>query len=536
MKNILNKTANGNRLWKRAKRIALIALAVPALNGCFNLDEEPYTFIDPNSFYKDANQMEMAVRSVYEQFGRMINSSYMMAIESATPYGAPTNTKGDMPKTKAWVGVNNPDIGYGPSRWADGFKVVNEANIVLARGEGVNMDETKKKQMFAEVRFLRAYANYILVKLHGPIPIPQGMTTSLSGLEIPRAATVAENYEQIIGDLKFGVETLPSKTQYSADNVWKASKGACQALLGDIYLWRGCMESNTSFFTEAKKYLGDVISSGIYDLQPDFKDLWYWFNTKNKNGIESIFEIQYGVDRNNGITLYFGVVNAQLKELGSLHYLRTGPSISAYLSYGDNDVRKETYLTEFYASNANKVITFVPEDKGVFPGSKGWQSSCPGYLKWYDRTDQAFSNNCSKVNTPMIRFADVLLDYAEVVNHLEGPTADALAKLNKVHTRAGLAAFGTLTKEAFDDAVYQERAWEFVGEGQLYYDGLRTDRLGKLVYQEVRAGNAAKVYQYLPLEFVPQKSFLWKIPTNDMKSNPALEQNPDNVTDSRYPL
>lgn len=93
-----------------------------------------------------------------------------------------------------------------------------------------------------------------------------------------------------------------------------------------------------------------------------------------------------------------------------------------------------------------------------------------------------------------------------------------------------------LSKEAFDEVIYQERSWELLGEGQLYFDELRTNRLGKNVYEHVRKYFDLGYYLYDKLQFVPQQSFLWKIPQTSLDSNPALEQNPDNISDPNYPI
>ena len=105
-----------------------------------------------------------------------------------------------------------------------------------------------------------------------------------------------------------------------------------------------------------------------------------------------------------------------------------------------------------------------------------------------------------------------------------------------VHQRAGLPVLSLTTKSAIDDAIFQERGWEFIGEGKMYFDELRTNRLGKNVYEFINKGVVEGMNYFRKLNFVPQKSFLWKIPKSDLDSNPALVQNPDNVTDPAYPL
>lgn len=137
-----------------------------------------------------------------------------------------------------------------------------------------------------------------------------------------------------------------------------------------------------------------------------------------------------------------------------------------------------------------------------------------------------------QVNSYVIRYADVLLDYAEAENELNGPAA-AYGYLNKVHRRSNPTdiPIGLGTNE-FSDAIYKERGFEFVGEGLLYFDELRTDRIGEKVKNHVAWGNQQGIYMYVnaPLEFVPSKNFLFKIPQYDFDSNPALLQNPDNIS------
>jgi hypothetical protein len=130
-----------------------------------------------------------------------------------------------------------------------------------------------------------------------------------------------------------------------------------------------------------------------------------------------------------------------------------------------------------------------------------------------------------------LRYADVLLNYAEAENELNGATADAYEKINMVRSRANLADLTDgLSPEAFSDSIYRERSWEFVGEVQMYFDAIRTDRIGENVKNHVAWGVENEINMYTPLEFVPSKEFLWKIPQYDLDSNPALSQNPDNVS------
>jgi hypothetical protein len=505
---------------------------------CTDLTETPYTSLSSSSFYQNEDELEQALVSVYDGYQAAFGGDfyqYVMYLEVLTEFASPAYAKDNVHLWNAWSDVNNADDRTF-NNWDEAYAAINRANVVLGRGEGVEMDASLKNQYFAEARFIRAITMYNLVRLFGGLPIPASYTESLAGLEIPRQ-TVDSTYNYMIEDLKYAATYLPQKSEYAANEVWKASKGAAYAFLGEVYLTRGSMTGETSYFEQAKAYCDMVIKSGEYDLEPDFKDLWYWWNTSNKNGKESIFELQYGLYSGlyNYMHVAFGV-NITETTLGCYMYRRVGPSISAYNSYSDQDERKEgTFLTKIYVTNSDgdttSVLTYNPDDLGAYPGTNGWKTASPGNIKYYDRTAESASLKLPRANFYVMRYAEVLLNYAEAENELNGPTSGALDRINAVRNRSGLPDLASgLTQEQLADSIYRERGWEFIGEGKLYFDELRTDRIGENVKKHVDDGVAKGIYMYQDLEFVPGKNFLWKIPQYDLDSNPALEQNPDNVS------
>lgn len=458
-----------------AKYIAAALLGVMTA-GCTDLQESPYTFVAPNTFYQNQNQPDEALSSVYAAFRNMAgNWQNIMRLENCTEFGQPSRSaKNDNVNINDWYNVNAASsTGTFPNVWARCYLTINRANTVLERGSGMNIDETAKTRVFAQARFLRAYCYYYLVRLYGGVPIPAHMTNSLDGLELARSSA-ADTWDYIIADLEYSEKYLPVKGIAGYDD-WRATQGAAQALLGELYLFRGAMEGNAAYYEK---------SAG-----------------------------------------------------GSYFYLRTGPSIYAYESYSDADVRKQVFVVKGTARKGTNetYMEFVPVDKGRFPGSKGWQCCTPGNGKYYDFTTSA-SLLMSANNFMLLRYSEVLLNYAEALNHLNGGSGDALDCLNDVLERAGLAAYDAMSQSELDEAIFRERGWEFIGEGKLYFDELRTDRLGKNVYDFIARGVAEGMNYFRPLNFVPQKTFLWKIPQGDLDSNPLLEQNPDNISDPRYPL
>lgn len=522
--------------------LALLIVSV-SFSGCSDLKETPYTFIDPGNYYKTSDELESALTSVYSDF-RSIAGNYttLMALELVTEHAMPAHLSKDGVRTfNCWQGVNQSTT-YNIQIWDEGYQLINRCNVVLGRGDGVNVTDEERSHIYGQARFFRAYMMYVLLRLYGGLAIPKSYTAGLSGLDIPRK-TVDETYDYIISDLKYCIDNLPTRSQWGSGAYFRASKGAAQALLGDVYLTRGCMEDyNTSYFQEAKKYLGDVISSGEYELLPNYKSLWYWFvEEASKNTKESLLEVQYGTTQLSNLHCYFGIMTSD-RNLGSRMFARAGLSHKDYASFQDTDVRKQCFLTEYTIYGTTTRRYFQPEYKGFSGKGEGkWPSTSPGNVKFYDRSESAYESNgdtrCSKANYIVMRYSDVLLNYAEVENYLNGPTSDAYAKLNAVHNRSNSNPIATgLTKQGFDDALFQERVWEQIGESHLYFDELRTNRLGKNVYEYKMYMYENGYYNCDKLQFVPQRSFLWKIPQTSLDSNPALEQNPDNVSDPKYPL
>lgn len=515
---------------KILKFVSGILLVLASLSSCTDLQETPYTFIDPSSFYTNGAQLNEGLSSVYSNFRKMAgNYKYIMRVECCTDFGQPCYTKEDCPLINSWYDVNNASTYTFTTVWSQAYTAINGANTILARGENISMDDSLKIRIFAQAKFLRAYSYFILVRLYGGVPIPATYTSSLEGLEIPRQS-VSDVYDYIIKDLEYCDMHLPLKGSADYD-VWRASKGAAEALLGEVYLTRASMEGVPDYYQKCKDYCLKVIKSKVYDLVPDYKNLWYAFNANAKNNQESIFELQYTAISGQENTMHrmFGLGNSiTIPGFGAYFYHRYGPSIYAWESYDSNDKRLGAFITQYTWNNKN--YEFVASDNGFYPGSKNWLTSTPGNAKYYDfQTDASVMLPCA--NFYMLRYSEVLLNYAEALNQLEGGSDEARAKLNEVHERAGLTALPSMNQADLDNAIFQERAWEFIGEGKLYYDELRTNRLGSRVKTFIDKGVANGMYQFQSLKFVPKKSFLWKIPQSDLDSNPALEQNPDNVSD-----
>lgn len=536
---------------KLHKYIMIGVVSVMAFTACTDLDENPYTFTSPSQFYKTAEELDQSLTNTYNNFRSMAgNWMNIMRLEACTEFGQPSRgPKNDNQNINDWYDINSAKSTFS-NMWGRCYVAINAANTVLDRGEGMDIDASTKTRIFAQARFIRAYSYYYLVRLFGGVPLSEHMTKSPNGLDLERSS-VADTWTFILSDLEYAEKNLPAKGTAGYES-FRVTKGAVDALLGELYLWRASMENNADFYKLSAEYSKKVIDSGLYRLLPDYRQLWHMFaGSAAKYNDESIFELAYSAvsGQDNSLHRFFGCMgdsyyraagqgidNVADQGGGSYFYLRTGPSIYAYESYDESDVRKQVFVVRGTARKGTNetYMEFEPADKGHYPGTKGWQCCTPGNGKYYDFETQA-SLLMSANNWMLLRYSEVLLNYAEALNEM-GQSGEALRYLNMVHQRAGLPALTTNDKHSIDEAIFQERGWEFIGEGKIYFDELRTNRLGRNVYQFLNRGVSEGMQYFRKPNFVPQKSFLWKIPQGDLDSNPLLKQNPDNVSDPAYPL
>lgn len=548
---------------KKYTALSAVALAAVVYTGCTNLDENPYTFIDPDNFYNSEADINAALNNTYHAFRNMASSgnNYIAPLEILTDVGEGNYRKEAQNWNRnTWSDIDNINNTFSDV-WNKSFAAINNANIVLGRVDDVEMDGTKKNWIKGQALFLRAYSFYHIVRIYGGCPIPLTYTEGITGLKAPRA-TAAEVWERIFQDLKDADGLLPLKGTAGYE-IWRANKSACHALLGEAYLYKATisnednLQANVEELKLSKQYSGYVIEEakkGTYKLMPSYDDLWYWNNKNAKNNIESIFELQFhnGENNNNGMSTNFGIYGGLMKGdkvVAGAYYCRFGPTTDVYKSYDAKDDRRKILLTEF---TSKKNIHYVYDlETEIWNGSDGKPYLCEDKYsfttlinaKYIDPwADVATQNDLAAANFPQLRYAEVLLNYAEAANLLKA--GDGLAELNEVHTRAGLTPLPAMGQEKMDDAILQERIWEFVGEGKIYFDELRKGVLGERA--EIAANRSfqiwkkdiqlvkdmetsrQKVFFNLPMTHKPTKSWLWKIPSGDMSSNTLLEQNPNN--------
>ncbi|QIH34345.1 RagB/SusD family nutrient uptake outer membrane protein [Sphingobacterium sp. DR205] len=478
-----------------------ISLLFVLLTGisCSKLTEKPESALVSEQFYLNQGQAVAAVtgtyRKLYETGQSLYNSLFQIGVEMATDdYEA-----GPRARNAHVRAISNLTHDASNDRmeqlWKQSYDAINASNLNIVNIEAMNqnqIDATVQQRLVNEAKFLRALHYFNLVRWFGPVPLVIRPTEGLSAQELYVAkASEDEVYAQIINDLK-AASSLPNYKNYGDADKGRATSGAAKSLLAKVYLTR-------LDWTNAKLLAKDVIDKEGYALFPDFSDV---FNIDKKNGIEHIFSAQF-----KGNSGYQG------NSLASRSAPADIPGING--DYADALHAEGGLYKSFALTDKRLSVTFTT---GMISPTDGkyYALTKPQFNKYYDQTVVGNQAQSSK-NTPIIRYAEVLLILAEAENELNGPTQEARDAINAVRIRAGVEKLSdTESKDSFRELVFEERRKELVYEYQRWFDLVRRGA-NYYITKLKTAGktNAAARHLHFPT------------PQRELNLNPKLVQHPD---------
>ncbi|PVX45165.1 putative outer membrane starch-binding protein [Flavobacterium sp. 103] len=486
------------------KIIITFLLSATILVSCTELEVTPTSFITEDNFFKTQDDAVASVTAVYaslsidpgEQslFGRNLYFLTDMGSDYAAAGVSATN-----PQVRALSSLTHDATSDRVQvAWRQIYNGINRANIAIDNIPKVAGSEVVKARLINEAKFIRGLLYFQAVRLWGGVPIVLHEPTSiqLESLKSKRA-TVDEVYAQIISDLT-DAQSLPST--YPANEAGRATSGAAKAILAKVYLTR-------KDWPNAILKTKEVINGGYgYALFENFADI---FNKAKKNGKEHIFSVQFEPNQAGN-----GSSGSTFQATSFTGFTATEPAdiISDvalfYDIYAAGDTRRDASYVKQLLNPATGTLYTFPK---------------PLFKKFLDLTNLATPSNVA-INFPVIRYADILLSFAEATNEQSGPTAEALEAVNQVRRRAFGKAILTpdatvdlvgLTNVQLRDAIREERKKEFVQEGQRWYDLVRWGILVSEV-KKVTAKNS-----------VSERNNLYPIPQSERNIDPVgLPQNP----------
>ncbi|AEV97749.1 carbohydrate-binding protein SusD [Niastella koreensis] len=458
------------------KRIISISVVAGILFSCNKLTEDPASVTVAGQFYKTSADAIAAVSAVYSTlnsdpagdfpiYGRNLN--LLICNGGDEMVFSPSNTNPDVRAlgTATYVPVNDRIRKI----WQQHYYGISRANVAIDNIAPMAIDTTVRERLVRESKFIRALLYFNLVRLFGDVPLVLHDPTSVDVNSLKTGRTSKDSiYQQIIADLTAGFN-LPKS--YSGADIGRATSGAAHALLAKVYVtkrdWPNALVElqkvvTAGTFTNATGVYG-------YNLFTNFKDA---FQKATKNGIEHLFSVQFETN--------LGARNSQ-QFISSGAFSSFNPAVYA----GDIPADSSIYQL-FDASDARRAVTFFT----TLVNSSTGQTVNFGAPRWNKFIDYSISPLSSQaqsgLNFPVIRYADVLLLYAETLNELNGgPTPDAYSAINKVRTRAGIANLTTaLPQAAFRDSVFLERRKEFMLESNRWFDLSR--RGGSYLYDALK--------------------------------------------------
>lgn len=466
----------------------LLTLSLSACNEQF-LDLSPVSAVGTTSFFKTQSDVLTALNGAYGalQFNGQYGQLYVVAeipSDDTTPVLSGSVTDQDE-FDKFYIRTTNP---FTLARWSDGYRGIYRTNALIDQIAGITMDETLRKRIVGEAKFLRALMYFNLVRVFGDVPLVlTEITDPLQGYEFSRAP-VADVYAQIILDLTDADAALP--VSYTGTDVGRATNGAAKSLLGRVYLTQ-------KRYADAAAKLKEVIDRGTYSLQPNYADL---FKPATKNGRESIFEVQF---KKGNIGEGSGFANAYAPENSGNAVIAFGgggnnrPTPDLDNSYEAGDPRRNVSLASSYVNSSGVKVDYY-------------------HIKKY--ADPPVVNGDSDDNWYVLRYADVLLMYAEALNET-GKPAEALPYLNQVRKRVGLADKAVTAQADMRLAIEQERRVELAFEGHRWFDLVRTGRA-----LPVMQAKAATIGIKTALT---ENNLVFPIPQSQIDINPSrIKQNP----------
>lgn len=515
---------------KQLRTLALVALSSAALPACDDekfLTEVPYDFVGATNFYQNAGDALAAISGVHGSFINTTGDNYYgrnfvmlteFPAEAVTVYLSATNERSLVDNY-----TFTPSHSYIYSTWQSAYAAINRANSVIDRVPGITMDATLRSRIVGEAKFLRALHYFNLVRLFGGVPLKLKETTSLDSLATSRA-TAAAVYSQIVTDLTDAIAVLPARSTYTGADIGRASKGAAKTLLAKVNLQRGGTGVGAAAdFQSALTVAKEVVSDGGYGLVTDIATL---FNLSNENNNEVIFDIQN--TRQQGLG---GRIGNHMVPRNSTWSASQNGSFEAeqpfYDSYAATDKRRTALFVQSFPHKNGTTVTYT----AAATASGTYGADSPYINKWIDQT--LVSSGQEEPNFIILRYADLLLMIAEASNEVVGgPSTESLNAINAVRVRAGLDPLtNAFTKQAFKDAIFQERRWELAVEGpNAFFDSQRNwDWAKARVAANMALGraNSFRNSKFPKAEVsIVDKFKLMPIPQRAIDLNKLLTQNP----------
>ncbi|HUH47436.1 MAG TPA: RagB/SusD family nutrient uptake outer membrane protein [Arenibacter sp.] len=484
---------------KRYISSILIGIVCIGFTSCEKdaLDKNPLDKLSSGQFWQSKQDFDMALTAIY---GELQNGMFSV--------GAPNwdvLTDNGYGQHNYWgsTAIAQGDIspstgGYISDLYSASYKGIARINIFLGQlnnFEGDEIDAATKARYEAEALFMRGFYYFQLYSNYGSVPI---VTEALSlENQVQPKAPAAEVLARSLADLDTAIANL-SPDLYT-DGGGHAVKTSAQALKLRVLMFAAYGDTgaaDTGLMTQARDLALEIMGAG-YELSPNFEEVFQ--DATQEGNPEIIFSIKFlAPDNDTEMDMWYGdwVVVSPLQNLVD--------------AFEPSDSRLEkTIYTDEVNFNGN-----IHHPSNGMPTGYGLKKFLTPDLMPYGYSTQ------SQQDWVLLRYADVLLMYAEAQNELVGPDQSVYDAINAVRGRVGMSDIAAgLTKDPMREAIRHERRIELAFEGLRYYD-LKRWRIAEEVLNNISDG--ALIYTF------EERFYNWPLPLAEIdKSQGVLIQNPD---------
>ena len=400
--------------------------------------------------------------------------------------------------------------------WGDFYSGIKRCNDAIKyAGWPGKASDNFRRSMEMQARLLRVYYYNILWHYYGNVPF------YLENLALPYTApqlTADEIYNQLLPELEEIIASNVLPMRWEAAESGRVSQAFAYMLYAEMVMY----QNDAARLPQALKYMKQIIGDSSYSLNPDFSDLW------SENGewcTESIFEINYNDDQaqrdwggaaiNAGGTVFPTLCSpnswggGEGWDSGNDGWGFLPVKLETYNMYAENDKRRDVTIWDV----RGYTYTERYQDTHLWHGKYRPQSA--------NNKDCPTSKNLNYNNNKRIyRYAETLLNAAELLLETGGSASEAAGYVNEVRARAGLEA---LTNVTLDD-ILNERHLEFCGEGKRYFDLVRAEGISGVTTEKATVKLVPDTYGYRTNSWTPSKKHI-PLAQSELDADPTLVQN-----------
>ena len=461
------------------------------------------------NFWRNQTDAEAGLAAAYSQLessakywegfqeGRQIMKQYR---SDYVVYGA------DASNYASWTDIYNFTYTFGNPNlyylWSINYAGINYANQVISNVSKMTdeqIDVKVRDEIVGEARFLRAYYHFELLQFFKDVILRD---EEIFGDNINKAPSPrTEVWDFIINDFESASKVLVPKQDNK--NTGRATKYTALAYLGKAYLYRAGEDKNNAadYFKKAADAFKPIVNDGYYSLVDDYLSMW---DGTVSNSPESLFEFQMTPNEDNGayykFVLYyfyganeFGGWEEILGTNALLNEMKKEGQIAGDGNY-DHRLYWNCYFNDPYFNDPETNMVYGKTYNDWF----GADNDKICFRKYLPADVSGFDIWGLALNVPLMRYADVLLMYAEALNE-SGQTSQAIPLINQVRERADMPGLTITGQEAVREQIKHERVMELTLEGGRFFDLRRWGDLEKAMQEAGRENFNLSEHSYMPI-------------------------------------